>query len=36
AEAKKQGVKHYLIEDESANVPGSIGQSLTFLEGLKY
>ncbi len=36
AEAKKQGVKHYLIEDESANVPGSIGQSLTYLERITY
>jgi len=36
AEAKKQGVKHYLIEDESANVPGSIGQSLTYLGSIKY
>jgi sugar phosphate isomerase/epimerase len=35
-EAKKQGVKHYLIEDESANVPRSIGQSLAFLESVKY
>lgn len=35
-EAKKQGVKHYLIEDESANVPGSIGKSLAYLESIKY
>lgn len=35
-EAKKQGVKHYLIEDESANVPGSIGKSLAYLETIRY
>jgi len=35
-EAKKQGVRHYLIEDESANVPGSIGKSLAYLGTIKY
>lgn len=36
-EARKQRtVKHYLIEDESANVPGSIGQSLAYLGSLKF
>lgn len=35
-EAKKQGVRHYIIEDESANVPGSIGKSLAYLETIPY
>jgi sugar phosphate isomerase/epimerase len=36
-EARKQRVvKHYLIEDESAGVPGSIGKSLEYLATIRY
>ncbi len=34
--AKKYGVKHYFIEDESANAPEQIPQSLKFLETVKF
>lgn len=34
-EAKKAGVKHYFIEDESSHAVRQIPQSLTYLKGLK-
>ena len=34
-EAKKIGIKHYFIEDESNNVIGQVPQSIIYLKGLK-
>jgi sugar phosphate isomerase/epimerase len=34
-QAKKSGVKHYFIEDESSRSVQQIPQSLTYLKGLK-
>jgi sugar phosphate isomerase/epimerase len=34
-EAKKVGIKHYFIEDESSNVIGQVPQSIKYLRGLK-
>ena len=34
--AKKSGVKHYFIEDESASAPEQIPQTLKFLETVKF
>ncbi|HTE27398.1 sugar phosphate isomerase/epimerase family protein [Flavitalea sp.] len=34
-EAKKVGIKHYFIEDESSNVIGQVPQSIKYLKSLK-
>jgi sugar phosphate isomerase/epimerase len=34
-EAKKAGIKHYFIEDESSNVIGQVPQSIAYLKSLK-
>jgi sugar phosphate isomerase/epimerase len=34
-EAKKVGIKHYFIEDESSNITTQIPQSIIYLKGLK-
>jgi sugar phosphate isomerase/epimerase len=34
-EAKKIGIKHYFIEDESNNVNGQVPQSISYLKSLK-
>jgi len=34
-EAKKLGIKHYFIEDESNNVNGQVPQSIIYLRGLR-
>jgi hypothetical protein len=33
-EAKKQGIKHYFIEDESSNVEAQLPKSLDYLQSL--
>ena len=32
--AKKVGIKHYFIEDESSNIKVSVPQSIAYLKGL--